>query len=70
MKCLRNYGYIETKDNENYIEYRKNVDGQLYELNFWKDDKTFSKNHFRNIGYITIQELKVINKKCEELGWL
>ena len=35
------------------------------------NDKTFAVfNIIDNYEYIDIQELKAINKKCEELGWI
>lgn len=34
------------------------------------DDKTFDiYNYFDGTEYVTMQELKAINKKVEELGW-
>ena len=63
-------GYIKVEDNKDNIEYRKNVEGDLFEIDFWKIDKTVSKNYYRNIGYISMQELQAINKKVEELGWM
>ena len=62
-------GYIKVEDNKDNIEYRKIVEGDLFEIDFWKTDKTVSKNYYRDIGYISMQELQAINKKVEELGW-
>ena len=59
--------YEKVKDNDFNIKYGKTIDGDLFQINFFKDDKTISKNHFRDVGYITMQELQAINKKCKEL---
>ena len=39
-------------------------------ITFWVKDKEISKNMYSEAGYITMQELKAINKKIEELGWI
>lgn len=62
-------GYYKDFD-ETTHEYRKDYEGYLFEIDFWLEDKTISKNQFRDMGYITMQELQAINKKCKELGWL
>lgn len=49
---------------------RKECNGELFEIDFWLDDKEISKNQYRDMGYITISELKAINLKCKELGWI
>ena len=49
------------------ILYRDDVQG--LDIEFW-NDKTISKTCNYDISYITMQELKAINKKVEELGWL
>ena len=69
-EMLKNLGYEKVSDENYSFEYRKILDEDLFEINFWKEDKTISKNHYRNTGYITIKELQAINKKCQELGWL
>ena len=61
--------YRWEEDGESHIEYRKNVDGDLFEIDFWEEDNTVSKNYYRNMGYITMQELQAINEKVKELGW-
>lgn len=68
-KLFEKLGYIKVEDRESHIEYRKNVDGDLFEIDFWKEDNTVSKNYYRDIGYITMQELQAINEKVKELGW-
>ena len=63
-------GYYKDFD-ETTDEYRKECDGDLVEIDFWLKEKTISKNYYREfMGYITMQELKAINKKVEELGWI
>lgn len=63
-------GYEKVSDDKYSIEYREILDDDLFEINFWKEDKTISKNYYRDMGYITLQELQAINKKCQELGWI
>lgn len=62
-------GYYKDFDDMTH-EYRKEKDGDLFEIDFWLEDKEISKNYYRDMGYITMQELKAINKKVKELGWL
>ena len=69
-EMLKNLGYKKISDDKYSIEYTKILDDDLFEINFWKEDKTISKNYYRDMGYITIKELQAINKKCQELGWL
>ena len=68
-EILKNLGYEKVSDDKYSIEYRKILDDDLFEINFWKEDKTISKNYYRDMGYITLQELQAINKKVEELEW-
>lgn len=63
-------GYEKVSDDKYSFEYRKILDDDLFEINFWKEDKTISKNYYREMGYITTKELQAINKKVEELGWM
>ena len=39
------------------------------DIEFW-NDKSISKTCNYDVGYITMQELKAINKKVKELGWV
>lgn len=68
-KMFEKLGYYKDFDNITH-EYRKEKDGDLYKIDFWINEKTVSKNYYRDNGYITMEELKSINKKCVELGWL
>lgn len=68
-KLFEKLGYYKDFDDTTH-EYRKEYNGELFEIDFWLDDKEISKNHYRNMGYITIPELKAINLKCQELGWI
>ena len=50
-----------------WVDYQK----EDMEIEFWFDDKTITKNQEKELySFITIPELKAINKKCEELGWI
>ena len=49
-----------------WVKYHKEDMG----IEFWFDDKTITKNQEVELySFITIPELKAINKKCQELGW-
>ena len=39
-------------------------------ITFWKKGKTVTKHRYLEAGSLTMQELKAINKKVEELGWM
>ncbi len=69
-RLFEELGYIKVEDDKSFIEYRKIVNGDLFEIDFWKDDKTVSKSYYRDMGYISMQELQAINLKCKELGWI
>lgn len=62
-------GYYKDFDDIVY-GYRKEEGGDFFEIDFWLEDKEVSKNYYREAGNITMQELKAINKKVEELGWI
>lgn len=64
-------GYTVSEQLENGIVYLKETDDEDMEISFidYEDyGKTVEVDKFD--GLITMQELKAINKKCEELGWL
>lgn len=63
-KYCENDGYY--KRNKSLISktLKNNVD-----IEFW-NDKTISKSSGYEVSYITMQELKAINLKCKELGWI
>lgn len=67
-KMFEELGYYKDFD-ETTHEYRKEIDGDLFEIDFWLDEKEVSKNYYGDAGYITMKELQAINKKCEELKW-
>ena len=46
------------------------VNGDLFEIDFWIEDKEVSKNYYREAGNITMQELQAIITKCKELRWI
>jgi len=61
-KLFEVLGYIKADmSHQSYVVYFN----ECNEINFWLKDKTIS----ATIDEITMQELKAINKKCEELGW-
>lgn len=66
-EMFKKLGYIKVEDSKSNIEYRKTGDGNYLEIDFWKDDNTVSKNNYRDMGYITMQELQAINEKVKEL---
>ena len=68
-KLFEKLGYCKIL-NDNKCEYRKECDGDLFEIDFWMEEKEVSKNYYGDVGYITIEELKAINLKCQELGWI
>lgn len=68
-KMFEELGYY--KDFDDIIhEYRKEENGDLFEIDFWLDVKEVSKNYYREAGNITMQELQAIIAKCKELEWI
>lgn len=68
-KMFEELGYY--KDFDDIIhEYRKEENGDLFEIDFWLDVKEVSKNYYREAGNITMQELQAIIAKCKELRWI
>lgn len=68
-KMFEEIGYY--KDFDDIIhEYRKEENGDLFEIDFWLDVKEVSKNYYREAGNITMQELQAIIAKCKELRWI
>lgn len=62
-------GYIEIRDDERFIKYRKSHDNDYIVID--KETKDFIKNFdFAYWKAINMQELQAINKKCQELGWI
>lgn len=62
--------YKQPDDDDNVTELILYRDyGTLLEIEFW-NDKTICKSSGYDVSYIKMQELKAINKKCEELGWI
>ncbi len=56
-------------ERENGIEFEvKNDDDKVIKIN--KERKEIACfNYYDGFEWLTMQELKAINKKCEELGW-
>lgn len=68
-KMFEELGYYKDFDDITH-EYRKEEDGDLFEIDFWIEDKEVSKNYYREAGNITMQELQAIIAKCKELRWI
>lgn len=67
------YEKIENrKDQVFHIEYAKydEQEDKSITIQFWNDESFDKINNFEEVEYITMQELKAINKKCQELGWI
>ena len=72
-KMFEELGYEKAEDNEDFIAYQNREIAKLIEI--YCNRKTISvyeviDNETLLTGEITMPELKAINKKCEELGWL
>ena len=70
-KMFEKIGYAVSEQLENGIVYLKETDNEDMEISFidYEDyGKTVEVDKFD--GLITMQELKAINKKVEELGWI
>lgn len=66
---FRELGYEKVRDDERFIKYRKPFDNYYFVMD--KETKDFIKNFdFAYWKAVTMDELKAINKKCEELGWM
>jgi len=65
-KLFEELGY-KLKEGAIPIKYKKDNDNVIY----FRPNKTWNKSGEDDgyCDYITMQELKAINKKCEELGW-
>lgn len=64
-------GYEKVGDDRNVITYINRKEAKSLEFDLF--DKQFSMCSFGfgnfNFEYVELEELKAINKKCEELGW-
>lgn len=66
-KMLEKAGYEKYKYLEHTDFYNKDID----KIISFRNDKSIAVfNSYDEIDSITMQELKAINKKCEELGWI
>jgi hypothetical protein len=68
-KMFEELGY-EKYENDTEVYYEYENEDIIYEITFYKQKKIFSKSVYRSYCPISMQELKAINKKCLELGWL
>lgn len=62
-------GYTKHED-ERSVYYKYKKFGNMIDFNLRSKEIHFHSDGIDTIGSITLQELKAINKKCEELGWL
>ena len=63
-EMMKELDYIEHYIHKNYEEYRTDSSHSAGRSIIFKDNKKIIIPHV-----VTIQELKAINKKVEELGW-
>ena len=73
-KIFEDLGYkIETNE-EDLLEYKKQLSDCSKFIRFDLYDKIFTTFYYMalydNQSYFDMQELKAINLKCKELGWL
>ena len=67
-KMFEDLGFVKMEDNEKVLTF---MDNAGFDIQFWKKAKEFCKLvNFNEYAFISIEELKAINKKCEELGWM
>ena len=74
-KLFEELGYIKQKlsekDKRDFNELYISVCGEeLEQIRFWYDQTVSKANSRFEEAYITMQELKAINIKCKELGWI
>ena len=65
-KMFEELGYKKTAEFKSSIYYELQTPACFHKIVFVIDNKTVYKDN----SIITMQELKAINKKCEEMGWL
>lgn len=66
-KMFEELGY-EKKQNEQWLVYTNDILQRDIDINL--NRQTIEVNNGHESSLFTMQELKAINKKCEELGWL
>lgn len=66
-KMFEELGYKKTKYTQKILYINKN-NKDLY-ITFFAPTHEVCKQEDDAYEYITMEELKAINKKCEELGW-
>ena len=70
-KMFEELGYEEKNFDTRITNFIKDFKKETQSnIHFWNEEKTISKNGDIDGVRITMQELKAINKKCEELGWI
>lgn len=76
MRCLKSYGFKKADNGFCLMFYKEYTDKGNYQrqklISFYHNRKTMrcDENHSNYADEITMQELKAINKKVKELGWL
>lgn len=65
-KMFEELGYKLIRETEIWIVYR----GKIKDIDFNKMSKSVEAESGMSSEKITLQELKAINKKVEELGWI
>lgn len=73
-KMLEELGYkkiVGDKHTSTYLlKYYKDNDNVIYFSDTWGKGVSKGGEYSEYCDDITMQELKAINKKCEELGWI
>lgn len=75
-KLFYELGYEKIEENDEYVLYlSKEFIGRKRKIRFWKDDKVIFNDLLEDDKVVSsvqigIDELKAINMKCLELGWL
>ena len=71
-KMFEELGYKFFEENDYFIEYKNKLDNCSKFIRFELLEKIFTSFYYvvpDRQSYITMQELKAINMKVEELGW-
>ena len=68
-KLFKDLGYKKEDYSPNVIYYTNIFNDDIY-YTFNKNTKKFYFIEYGEAGDISMEELKAINKKCEELGWI
>ena len=72
-EMFKNLGYKIFEESDYFIEYQNKLDNCSKFIRFDLIEKIFTSFYYvvpDKQSYITMQELKAINMKCEELKWI